>query len=249
MDEADIKPQFPAFPVCQISFPDAPFLLAALEYIKLHTSASTVNHCLRCAAYSLHCMRKLPQFANVDQTLVVFACLFHDIGWTTNSSLVSKDKRFEVDGANIARAWIRDHCTDMKWSERQIQLCWDAIALHSTSSIAQHKELEVTATNMGIMADFLGPNMPGDFITLEEHKEIVNAFPRLGFHDEVIRVMCGLCKDKPETTFDNPVHEFGIKYGLDGNGKGKQEFATTVEENRVVNKLMGALKGCVDLSG
>ena len=93
----------------------------------------------------------------------------------------------------------------------------------------RHKEPEVAATHVGITADFLGPYMPGGIITAEEYKEIVEAFPRLGFHDEVIRVMCGLCKNKQETTYDNPVHEFGIKYGLDGQGNGKEEFARIVE--------------------
>jgi hypothetical protein len=98
------------------------------------------------------------------------------------------------------------------------------------------------------MADFLGPELPGGVVTLEEHREIVEAFPRIGFHDEVIRVMCGLCKNKPGTTYDNPVHEFGVKYGLDGRGEEKEEFAKIVEENRVVNKLMGALKSCEEFS-
>ena len=248
MNTMAMQMNFPDLSICQVKFPTDAFLLEAVKFTKLHLSPTTVNHCLRSAAYSLLCMRKLPQFANVDQTLVVFACIFHDIGWTTNSSLTSTDKRFEVDGANIARNWIHDQTSDLGWTERQIQLCWDAIALHSTASIAQHKEPEVAAAHMGITADFFGPNMPGGLITRDEHKEIVQAFPWLGFHDEVISVMCGLCKTKPETAYDNPVHEFGIKYGLDGEGNGKEDFARNVEQNRTVNKLMGALKSCEEHS-
>lgn len=66
-------------------------------------------------------------------------------------------------------------------------------------------------------------------MTSEEHKEIITAFPRLGFHDEVVKVICGLCKTKPETTYANYVAEFGIKYGLDGKGDEKNEFIRKVD--------------------
>jgi hypothetical protein len=38
--------------------------------------------------------------------------------------------------------------------ERRLQLAWDAIALHSTASIALHKEPEVMICCAGIIADF-----------------------------------------------------------------------------------------------
>lgn len=37
--------------------------------------------------------------------------------------------------------------------------------------------------------------------------------------------MCGLCAWKPATTYDNFVGEYGVEYGLDGKGTGKEEFA------------------------
>jgi len=38
----------------------------------------------------------------------------------------------------------------------QIQLVWDAIALHTTRSIALHKEPEVAMTHSGIFVDVIG---------------------------------------------------------------------------------------------
>jgi len=37
--------------------------------------------------------------------------------------------------------------------------------------------------------------------------------------------MCGICALKPGTTYDNFIGEYGVEYGLDGKGTGKEEFA------------------------
>ena len=99
---------------------------------------------------------------------------------------------------------------------------------------------------MGILADFVGPNFPlaGNPITVEKYKEIVGAFPRAGFSGEVVDILCGLCRDKPETTFDNFASGFGKLYGLDGQGGGKEEWIKTCDENDQTKRLMGGLQAC-----
>src|SRR5580692_3299943 len=42
---------------------------------------------------------------------------------------------------------------------RQIQLVWDAIALHTTPTLALHKEPEVVMTHSGIAVDVLGAGL------------------------------------------------------------------------------------------
>lgn len=74
------------------------------------------------------------------------------------------------------------------------------------------------------MADFWGPAFRGLTITVEENQEIVDAFPRLGFKESFLGIMCGLCEFKPETTYDNFVGDYGVVFGVDGKGKGKEEF-------------------------
>jgi hypothetical protein len=73
--------------------------------------------------------------------LYYFSCVFHDLSWATTNALISDEKRFEVDGANAACAWIREYQSDLSWDERQAQISWDAIALHGTPSISAHKEV------------------------------------------------------------------------------------------------------------
>jgi len=78
-------------------------------------------------------------------------------------------------------------------------------------------------------------------ITVEEYKEIVTAFPRLGFKDALVDILCGMCRDKPQTTFDNFVSSYGKVYGLDGKGGGKEEWTEKCEQNNLVPMLMGGL--------
>jgi len=101
---------------------------------------------------------------------------------------------------------------------------------------------------MGILADFLGPYFPpgntqaGSVIPVDAFKEIVTRFPRAGFSGDLINTMCGLCRDKPDTVYDNFVGEFGAAYGLDGQGGGKEEFAKIYEErHQVMPMLLGGL--------
>lgn len=241
---------FPALPVCQVTLPSNPLINAAYAYLKEHTSACTVNHCLRSAVYALLIARKFPPLAaaNLDLEAVVLSAILHDLGWATTKSLLSVDKRFEIDGANLARDFINSSPTTnpVEWDKHRTQLLWDAIALHTTPSIAQHKEPEVVATQLGITADFLGPNLPlpGNVISVDEYKEVVAAFPRLDFGGELVKIMCGLCRDKKKTTFDNFVGDFGKIYGLDGKGAGKEEWKKTVEENAAPGLLMGGLEAC-----
>jgi hypothetical protein len=157
--------------------------------------------------------------------LIVFSTIMHDLGWATDKTLLSKDKRFEVDGANMARSYLEEVKFSAGWDKHRTQLMWDAIALHATPSFALHKEAEVKIAHIGIMADFLGPAYTGFPITVEENQEIVDAFPRLGFKKQFLDIMCGLCAFKPETTYGNFVGDYGVEFGLDGKGTGKEEFA------------------------
>ncbi|KAI0137411.1 metal dependent phosphohydrolase [Xylariales sp. AK1849] len=216
----------PDLPQIGLTFPYSPLAAKALEYTKQHTSELVYNHTVRSAYWALILVNKLPQFADVSLETVVLSCILHEMGWATTKDLITKDRRFEVDGADIARKWLLEQAASSdEWDVHRIQLMWDSIALHITSPIALYKEPEVALTNLGIFVDFCGPNFPGGAITLEEFKEVVRVFPRAGFEAEGIKnVMRGLCKDETETTFDNVVAEFGLRFGFDGKGGGRDEY-------------------------
>ncbi|KAH7905754.1 hypothetical protein BJ138DRAFT_1164156 [Hygrophoropsis aurantiaca] len=247
---------FPPFPISGITIPTTPIVLAALEYSRAHTTVATVNHCLRSAAFALILARKDPTYASVDPETIALCTILHDMGWATTKGLLSKDKRFEVDGANIARDFIqaeiaraaadrdesRGKALEAKFDEHRIQLIWDAIALHMTPSIAAHKQKEVALTASGILGDFVGPHHPSGMITVEEFKEVVRAFPRAGYREEIPRNTCAMCVEKPETTYDNAVGELGLKLGVEG-------YKEKWEHNRMSDMLLGSLEMCEQYEG
>ena len=78
-----------------------------------------------------------------DPELLAGSAILHDLGLTDR---YSAQERFEVDGANAARSFLKESGIPA----HQLQLVWDAIALHTTRSIALHKEPEVAMTHSGI---------------------------------------------------------------------------------------------------
>jgi HD superfamily phosphodiesterase len=67
-----------------------------------------------------------------DPELLYAGAMFHDMGLTDQHS--SADERFEVDGANAARDFLRSHGI----AQQDIETVWTAIALHTTPGIPRH---------------------------------------------------------------------------------------------------------------
>lgn len=188
----------------------------------------------------------------IDEEVVVMASLLHDMAWNprlaSTRHFVSADKRFEVDGANAARSFLATLPPDHGWSttsptgtasaecRRRVQLVWDAIALHCTTSIAWHKEAEVALCDYGILLDVLGmpalptttttssstatatatppfPHVPASCrVSRRQFDDVYAALPSLHLARYMREAFCALCTDKAETTYDNGVAHFGLDY-------------------------------------
>src|SRR5580704_11503421 len=85
-----------------------------------------------------------------DAELLYAGAMFHDMGLTTAHS--SAHERFEVDGANAARAFLRDRGI----TAHDIDTVWTAIALHTTPGIPQHMHPVVALVTAGVEMDVLG---------------------------------------------------------------------------------------------
>lgn len=129
---------FPDLPISGVSFPYSPITAAAFAYTKQHTTEAVYNHCARGAYWALILVKKLAPLAAMapDLEAVVLACVLHDMGWSFTKELLSTYKRFEVDGADLARRFVEAYKTDAgeggeAWSEERVQRVWDAIARES----------------------------------------------------------------------------------------------------------------------
>ena len=228
----------PTSPIAGVKLPITDLTSKAFAYVQEHNSPTVANHVIRSTLFALIIARKVPPYAGCDAESIFLATILHDLGWSSTPSLISKDKRFEVDGANAARDFINNHASgnDTKWTEERVQVIWDAIAMHCSPSISLHGQPGVAVVTYGITADFFGPNTPGGVISVDEFKEVVKAYPRLDFEAELKKIACGLCTNKPETTYDNFIGLFGCR---DVPGY-KEEW----DKHLVIDEMEGALKAC-----
>lgn len=219
--------------IAGVTVPDTPLINKAYKYARNNLDDFAFNHVVRSWLFGSFIGDHIPPLQGRDIELHAITALFHDLGWSKTPELISQDKRFEVDGANAARDFLVREGNKAEWDQHRLQLAWDAIALHSTISIASHKEIEVQSCMMGILADFTGPeNSPGGVLTREVWNGVVKEYPRTGFKDAVIGFMCGLCKTKPDTTYDSIVAGFGDKFveGYSSEGHGAVDVTLAMED-------------------
>jgi hypothetical protein len=129
-----------------------------------------------------------------DPELLYAGAMFHDMGLTPAHA--SAHERFEVDGANVARDFLRSHSI----AERDIETVWTAIALHTTPGIPPHMHPVIALVTAGVEMDVLG--IAFSEFTEAEREAVVRAHPRPGrFKEEIIQAFYDGFHRKPETTF------------------------------------------------
>ena len=179
---------------------DTPLITRAMDYARIHSEPYLFNHAVRSWLFAV----RLGQLQGVphDAEVVAVGSLLHDLGLTSN---FTGPKRFEIEGADAARAFAREQGLD----DRRVQLIWDSVALNSTPSIGLHKEAEVSLCTAGIGLEF---GFQYDRIPPTEMKSILAAFPRLEMKRRFADSVCRIVKTKPETTYDNFAGDFGERF-------------------------------------
>jgi hypothetical protein len=131
-----------------------------------------------------------------DPELLYAGAMFHDMGLTPKHA--SAHQRFEVDGANVARDFLRSHSI----AEQDIETVWTAIALHTTPGIPQHMHPVIALVTAGVEMDVLG--IAFSEFTDAEREAVVHVHPRSScFKEEIIQAFYDAIHPRPETTFGN----------------------------------------------
>jgi hypothetical protein len=177
-----------------VTVPDSTLAREAAELVRETEPSLLFNHSTRVYYFaSLAGKRKGLKF---DPELLYIAAMFHDMGLTPRYS--SKADRFEVDGANTARAFLRQH----NISQPEIDTVWTAIALHTTPGIPQYMHPVVALLTNGVEMDVLG--IAYSEFSDADRQAIVAAYPRTEhFKEDIIQAFYDGIKRKPETTFGN----------------------------------------------
>ena len=122
--------------------------------------------------------------------------MFHDMGLTNRHS--SPNERFEVDGANAARDFLRSHGIP----HGDVETVWTAIALHTTPGIPQYMHPVVALLTNGVEMDVLGLTYPE--YSDAERNAVIHAHPRsTHFKEDIIQAFYDGNRYKPQTTFGN----------------------------------------------
>ncbi len=182
------------FKIEGISVPDSKLARAATELVRDTESPLLFHHSSR--VYYFGALAGKRRGLSFDPELLYIGAMFHDMGLTHQHS--SPHERFEVDGANTARDFLRSYGVD----ETDVETVWTAIALHTTPGIPQHMHPVIALVTAGVEMDVLG-------IDYEKFSEaarsaVVEAHPR-GHHfkEAIIQSFYDGIKHKPSTTFGN----------------------------------------------
>jgi len=177
-----------------VTVPDSKLAREATELVRDTEPPLLFNHSTR--VYYFASLAGKKRGLEFDPELLYIGAMFHDMGLTPQYG--SKSDRFEVDGANCARAFLRQH----NISQQEIDTVWTAIALHTTPGIPQYMHPVVALLTNGVEMDVLG--IAYSEFSDADREAIVAAYPRTKhFKDDIIQAFYDGIHHKPETTFGN----------------------------------------------
>lgn len=184
-----------------VAIPGSDLIRRALEFAEAKCEPYLFNHVVRSWLFAAN----IASIRNVehDQEVLAIGTILHDV--TLNTEFRGP-RRFEVEAADIARAFA----TDAGMSARRTQLVWDCVALNSTPSIGLYKEPEVSLCTAGICLDVVG--LGYDKICAVEIQAITAAYPRLDLKKKMTKCFCHMVEAAPATSYDNFLRDFGTRY-------------------------------------
>jgi hypothetical protein len=145
----------------EIDFPDSEIACAAKQFVFDVSPAFVAHHSLRSYLFGreLAAAKGLRPDVDYDDELLFLSCILHDLGAT---EFANGDQRFEVDGADAAARFLREHGVD----EARVTTVWQAIALHTSIGLAHRFGPVQAIAQLGIGADIAGNDrhmLPPDF--------------------------------------------------------------------------------------
>jgi hypothetical protein len=170
------------------SIPDSEICKKATQLVTEISPTSLCNHCIR--TFLFGDLLGIRGGLKCDRELLYLGAIMHDLGLTER---FDAEQRFEVNGADAARTFV----LEQGLSDEKAEIVWDAIALHTSIGIAVRKQPEIALVHLGATADLLGIRISD--ITPETVEQILDAYPRLGFNQQITQLMVSQVKRKPQT--------------------------------------------------
>ncbi|RDJ02745.1 HD domain-containing protein [Rhizobium grahamii] len=177
--------------VSGIAVPDTELARDAARLIRESEGELLFQHSVR--VYYWAALAAKRKGLRVDPELLYVAAMFHDFGLA--ESYGESHRRFEVDGANAARDFLRRHAIP----EADAEKVWFAIALHTTNGISPNLFPVAALLAEGANMDLVGAGY--NEFTAAERNAIEAAHPHpAGFADDFMQAVYEGLKHRPETT-------------------------------------------------
>ncbi|KUN40961.1 HD domain-containing protein [Streptomyces longwoodensis] len=177
--------------IAGVAVPDSALARAATELVRETTPPLIFHHSRR--VYLFGSLQAQALGLAPDPELLYVAALFHDTGLVPPYR--SDDQRFEMDGADQARAFLLDHGC----SEGDADTVWTAVALHTTPEVPYKLAPEIAATTAGVETDVLGLHLGR--IPRDRIDEVTAAHPRPDFKRQILQAFTDGFRHRPHTTF------------------------------------------------
>jgi HD superfamily phosphodiesterase len=177
--------------IADIVVPDTPLVRDITAFIREVEDDLLFNHSRR--VFLFGALQGRRRGLQPDLELLYAAAMFHDIGLTEGyrGSML----RFEVDGANAARDFLRERGVD----EASIRRVWLGIALHTTPGVPEFLDPEIALVTAGVETDVLG--FGRDDLSPEALQAVTAAHPRPDFKRRILQAFNDGMKHRPHSTF------------------------------------------------
>jgi hypothetical protein len=153
-----------------LALPAGPLADASLALVRSTETRPIVDHSIRSFLFprllAEHegCMND----AAYDEELLFAATVMHDLGLGDHAR---GQARFEVEGADLAAAVLREH----RVAEADVDRVWEAIALHSSIGLAERRGLLTYLTYKGV---FIDVGRLADAVADGVREDVFNAYPK-----------------------------------------------------------------------
>ncbi len=172
----------------EFTIPDSKIAKKATQLVMEVSPKSLYHHCVRTYLFGEILGKR--DGLKYDRELLYLGAVMHDLGLTEKFD--SGEQRFEVDGADVAQAFVLEHGL----SAEKAEIVWDAIALHTSAGIASRKQPEIALVHLGAGADLFGLGL--EDIDPETIEKVVDDYARLGINASAMESLISQITQKPQ---------------------------------------------------
>ncbi|KAI1183516.1 hypothetical protein F5B17DRAFT_434536 [Nemania serpens] len=184
-------------------------------------------HCMRVwllGAATINANKTLK--AEVDLEAHALGTILHDLGWdmSPNSPWITKENRFEVDGALGTLKFIKSHKSyrPSVWTPARLERIYDGIALHGSVGIHPYKNVDSKWITNSVGYD--GVNFFPAEVPTDKFNSVVAKYPKDNFQKGAIETFTWLAATKPDAVYNTFVEPFGTYYVPGFNATGHRSF-------------------------